>query len=189
MALKQKLVFPGEFLTVEEEFMPGNNTFEDENGKIFSTKIGLAEFDEKSRKVSVKEKHALAKMLDKGSIVFARVSLIKESNVMVSIVSAEHNGEQRIIPFSNASIYIANASSEFVRNLSGMFRVGDIIKAKVLEVTKYSIELSTNEPELGVLKAFCSKCRQPMILFGATLKCINCANNENRKIASNYSLK
>ncbi|MDO8538337.1 MAG: exosome complex RNA-binding protein Csl4 [archaeon] len=188
MSLKQKLVLPGEFLTVEEEFLPGMNTFE-ENGNIFSSKIGEVLFDENNRKVSVKEKHVLAKMLDRGSIVFARISLVKESTVVVSIISAENNGEPRIFAFSNASIYVSNASSQYVRDLSELFKIGDIIKAKVKEVTKYSIDLATNEPDLGVVKAFCTKCREPMQLFGSTLKCLNCASNENRKLSQDYYLK
>lgn len=188
MNLKQKLVLPGEFLTVEEEFLPGSNTFEVE-GNVFSSKIGEVLFDEKNRKVSVKEKKVLAKMLDRGSIVFGRVSLVKESTVVVTIMLAENNEETRIIPFSNASIYVSNVSSQYVRNLSELFKIGDIVKAKVIDVTKYSIDLATNEPGLGIVKAFCTKCRQPMQLFGHDLKCGNCASNETRKLSQDYELK
>ncbi len=189
MSEKQKVVVPGMFITVEEEFEAGKNTFEDKDGKIFSAKIGVIEFDEKNRNVSVKEQQKKCVPLDFGTIITGRVVLVKDSIAVISIEKAEKNGEKRIPLHSNAQLLISNVSHGFVKSLQNEFKIGDIVKAKVVGVTKYSIDLSTSFPELGVIKAFCSKCRHPLWLFGRQLKCTKCSAIEKRKISTDYLLK
>lgn len=185
MTEKTKLVLPGDFLTTEEEFFAGKNTFENGSGKIYSTSIGLAEFKEKERKVEVKQKKSL-NLLDAGSVITGQVILVKDSRLVISILKAEKNGEKKIPLNSSAVLLISNVSQGFVKNLRDEFRVGDIIKAKVISVSPQSIEVTTSYSDLGVIKAYCVKCRNALELSGRELKCRNCGSVEGRKISSDY---
>jgi hypothetical protein len=44
-----------------------------------------------------------------------------------------------------------------------------------------AIDVATNEKGLGVIKAYCSKCRQEMQYSNEKLMCLNCGNIEERK--------
>ncbi|MEW6294847.1 MAG: exosome complex RNA-binding protein Csl4 [Candidatus Diapherotrites archaeon] len=187
MDKKNELVLPGQFLTVEEEYEPGKNTFEDEKGKIYSTKVGEAEFNEKERKVNIKERARSINLITPGSIVIGNVILVKDNSVVLSILKAEKNGQERIPQFSSGQVMISNVSRNYVKELRSEFKIGDIVKAKVINVTNYSIDLTTAEEGLGVIKAFCSKCRNELGLFGRQLKCLNCGSIENRKLSFDYS--
>jgi exosome complex component CSL4 len=84
---------------------------------------------------------------------------------------------------------VSRVDTGFVKVLSEKFKIGDIVKARVDEIYPFGLELSTADPSLGVVKAFCAKCRQPLHLFGAMLKCLSCGATERRKISSDYVLK
>lgn len=184
--LSEDFAFPGEFLTVEEEFISGTNTFEDDEGNIYSTKVGSKEFDEKEREVSVKEKNPSNDLLELGSIIIGRVALIKESFVALDILSAEKNGKQLICSFPSAKLMVSKVARFHVNNLRDEFRTGDFVKAKVINISKYGIDVTTTYPELGVIKAFCSKCRSQLSLFDKTLKCVKCSSIEKRKLSSEF---
>ncbi|MFH1544654.1 MAG: exosome complex RNA-binding protein Csl4 [archaeon] len=186
MEKKIKLVFPGEFLTVEEEYLPGKNTFEEENGRIYSARIGELEFNEKEREVTVKPKKEM-KLVDVGTIITGNVLLLKDSMALIKIIKAEKDNEERIPLNSTAILFISNIARGFVKSIRDEFKIGDIVKAKVVTVSPYSIEVTTTFPELGVIKAFCTKCRNSLELYGSDLKCRKCGSVEKRKISSSYA--
>ena len=107
MEKKIKLVFPGEFLTVEEEYLPGTNTFEEKNGRIYSARIGELEFNEKEREVTVKPKKE-RKLLDAGTIITGSVLLVKDSMALIKIIKAEKDNEERIPLNNTAILFISN---------------------------------------------------------------------------------
>jgi exosome complex component CSL4 len=186
VVLLSEIVVPGEFLTVEEEYFPGKNTFEDEEGNIYSTKVGIKKFNEKEREVLIEEKTPLNEVIEAGSIIIGRVSSVKDSFVVLDVVSAQKNGLQLISLFHSAKLMISNVSRSHIRNLSDEFKVGDFVKAKVIEVTKYGIDVTTSFPELGVIRAFCSKCRHKLGLFNKVLKCSKCGSIERRKLSNEF---
>ncbi|MFH1664299.1 MAG: exosome complex RNA-binding protein Csl4 [archaeon] len=182
--MDKDIVVPGDFLTVEEEYAPGKNTFEDTEGNVFSSKLGLKQFDDREREVSIKEKKPSNEVIEPGSIITGRVSIIKESFAVIDILSAEKNNVKQVPLFSSAKLMISKVAKFHVMNLRDEFRVGDIIKAKVINVTKYGIDITTAYPELGVIKAFCCVCRSPLDLYDKTLKCSKCGSVEKRKLSS-----
>ena len=188
MADKKNLAFPGQFLTVEEEYFPGHNTFE-ENGKIYSAATGKASFDEEHKEVHVNPGAEKLILIDPGTTVIGQVILVKDSFVVMNLLEASKGGERRKVLDPNATIFVSRVSQAYVKSLYDMFKIGDLVKAKVTEVTPTTIELATNENQLGVIKAFCGQCRQPMMLFSGQLKCKECGNVESRKISDDYSLK
>lgn len=151
MAKKDSLVFPGSPLTVEEEFAAGKNVFVDDNGNVVANVIGSAEFDENSREAHVQQVGRQVNGLETGAIVYGRVILVKDSVVVVGMALAEKDGKKKRIFDSSATINISRVSSQYVRSLGDFFKIGDYVKARVLDVNSYGVELATNEDGLGVI--------------------------------------
>jgi len=187
--MQKKLVMPGDFLTTEEEYSSGINTFLNDDGSVCSDSVGVLGFDDKKREVLVQKKSRIVKVAGVGSIVFGRVLLVKDNMLVLELLSAEHNGEERRLLHSSGSVMVSRISSFFVKRLNDEFKIGDFVKARIVESNTYGVELSTNEPDLGVIRAYCSNCRQELGLFAGKLKCTNCGSIEGRKLSSDYSLK
>ena len=188
-AEKNELVFPGSFLTIGEEYAPGDNTYEDNEGNVHSLVVGNAEFDKENREVRVVRKGKTAKPVDVGSTVFGVVANVKESNAMVEVISAKNGEEERSVINTFAMIPISAVSNIYIDSMSTVFSIGDLVQAKVTTVTPYMMDLTTKDPHLGVVKGFCRRCRKPLRLFGSQLKCISCGNTEKRKMSNHYQVK
>ena len=184
---KKTIAVPGEFLTTEEEFMPGKNTFE-RDGSIYSNSLGEAEFDSKTKEVSVKKKNPVS-VLDVGTIVYGEVVISRENRAVISISYAEKDGEKKVITLTSATIPVRNAGRGFIKDMRDCFKIGDFVKAKVALAESFAVDLRTNDPGLGVIKAFCSRCRRPLGLFAGKLKCTSCGNTENRIVSPDYMIK
>lgn len=184
----KNIAIPGDFLSTEEEYMPGKNTYVSEEGDVCSDSLGKSEIDTTEKSISV-EKLKNVEILDIGTVVYARVSMLKPNSVFVEVFSAEKDGKKRVVPGAMAAIPVRNISREYVEKLGDFFGIGDIVKAKVSFYATYGLDLKTNEQELGVVKAFCKKCRKPLYLFEKQLKCRSCGSNEHRKISNDYMLK
>src|SRR5207244_12103745 len=61
-----------------------------------------------------------------------------------------------------------------------------VIRAKVVQV-KPSVQLTTAESDLGVVKAVCSVCRGPLELRDRDLYCPRDERTEQRKLAADYA--
>jgi exosome complex component CSL4 len=185
--LLKKNVLPGDFLSTEEEFEPGKNAFA-ENGEVRSDSIGKAAEDTRQKTVSV-EKHMDILPARINDTVVGEVVLVKESSANLDILPEPDEHKRKVLLHSSASLPIRFVSRDYVKNIHDMFKIGDLVKAKIASVKPFGIDLKTNEPELGVIRAFCSRCRQPLHLFGAQLKCLACGSTEQRKLSREYSLK
>ncbi len=185
--LDKKPVLPGDFLGTEEEFEPGKNAFE-EQGQVFSSAVGKAVFDSGQKTVQVLPNREL-RPIEVGAIVVAKVVLVKSNMVMVELLQAEKDGLKMVFGQSFAVLPARNISRHFIKNLRNAFKIGDLVKAEVATVTSYSIDLRTNKPELGVIKAFCAVCRSGLQLFGSELKCVSCGNPAERKLSTEYLLR
>src|SRR2546426_746488 len=87
---------------------------------------------------------------------------------------------------AEGTIHISNVSEEYTEDIHDMYRLGDVIRAKVIQV-KPSLQLTTAERDLGVVKALCSVCRGPLELRGKDLYCPRDERTEHRKLAADYA--
>jgi exosome complex component CSL4 len=176
MVLKQKIILPGEQIATEEEYAAGENTFV-RDGKIYSKTIGTLNLDETNKEASVRGK--TVEEISFGDIVTGEVSILKESTAVIQLLSAE--GNKRILGINTAQLPIRNVSNEYVTNLNKMMKIGDLIRAKIVMSSPLAIDLSTKEKGLGVIKAYCSKCRKEMNFNNNQMVCLECGNIEDRK--------
>ncbi|MHA1239097.1 MAG: exosome complex RNA-binding protein Csl4 [Candidatus Odinarchaeia archaeon] len=176
------LVLPGDKLGVIEEFMPGEGTYQ-ENGVIYASKIGTVRIDVKNKKVTVGLKVERPLLPKKGDMVIGQVSQVSARRALVSI------GMIRDTPLPSifsGILLVKDVKKTYLTSVSDAFKPGDIIKASILDNRNNIFQLSTEAPNLGVIKAYCSKCGMPLIRIGRSLKCPQCGNIERRKTASDY---
>lgn len=183
--MAEEIVVPGDFLSVEEEFGAGKNTFEDNEGNIFASVVGEKNFNNQNREVSIKT-HKTISQVELGSIVTGKIVRIKDPVVTIEVSKIEKDGKEQVSSFGVVQLMIANVSMDRIRFLRDEFRAGDIIKAKVIRINKFGIDVATKYPEFGVIKAFCSQCRHSLELYERTLKCPKCGSVEKRKLSSDF---
>ena len=181
---KTKLfVFPGEAVGVIEEYKPGFGTLNDD-GTIRATVPGIVGMNNEHRIITVIPKTKTPNVITEGDIVIATVTDIRESNARVEIVAAEKSLDEEIVNNGNAEIYISNIKDGFAKTVGDEFCINDIVRAKVIDSSK--IGLSTVDSELGVLKAYCAKCKAHLVRNDDVLICPHCGNREHRKLAQGY---
>lgn len=186
---KNEFVYPGNFLAYEEEFMAGQNAFENGDGKVYSTVIGVKKLDSTNHEVSVQNAGKSREIISRGCTILGVVFNVKDNVVLIELKEAELEGKRKVITNGLASLVIFNISHEYVTSTHDVFKIGDIVRARVLDVTNYGIELHTKDSDLGVIKAFGSVSRKPLILISDQLRDPITGHTESRKISSEYALR
>ncbi|MFH1247246.1 MAG: exosome complex RNA-binding protein Csl4 [Candidatus Micrarchaeota archaeon] len=180
--MTKSITVPGEFAGITEEIAPGENTFED-NGSVYASGIGVPVIDKAKRSLSVKQLKNVKPLL-RGDIVVALVAEIYDSAAQLHIMYVENADKTRTaIPDKVAFMRISEIQSGYVEQLRDHVRIGDVIRAKVIEVNDLGTNLSILNPDLGVIKAICTRCRGEMQQTGSTFTCNDCGSKEQRKTA------
>jgi exosome complex component CSL4 len=179
----KQFVFPGEAIGVIEEYKPGFGTINDD-GTIRATVPGVVGINNDQRIITVIPKAKTPNVITEGDIVIATITDIRESNARVEIVAAEKSLDEEIVNNGNAEIYISNIKDGFAKTVADEFSINDIVRAKVIDSSK--IGLSTVDSHLGVLKAYCAKCKTDLVRNENILICPHCGNREHRKLAEGY---
>jgi exosome complex component CSL4 len=180
--VQDRFTIPGEKLGVIEEFIPGSGTYED-RGTIYSTRVGLAEIDPLGKTVKVEPCSKTPVVPKEGDVVTGLVVNVQDKLAIIEIYEIG----DRILPLPySAALHIANTSPRYERLMGDICKRGDFIRAKVINVKNRIPQLTTVGRELGVIKAFCSKCGEELIPSGRILICPACGNKESRKIPSEY---
>jgi exosome complex component CSL4 len=185
----REFVLPGDMIGTAEEFISNNNTFK-YGGNIYSSATGQVNINNKTRAISVVPKTDIPPMIRNGDVVIGRVNDLRSSVALVEIAMIEGKGEREIVNLQPAAIHVSNVKDSYVKSLDYEFSPFDLVRAKVIDVK--SMRLSTSGNNLGVIKAYCSKCNVSMEKQsnngnkGSKLKCPVCGNIESRKLAANY---
>ena len=176
------LVFPGDEVAVEEEYIASDGTFA-ENGVIYASQIGVLELDDDNcvaRVISPNPPNILAV----GDIVYAVVADIRNTMATADVVGKD--GVDRTLGGETyATIHVSKISQGYTDDVSKELRKGDFIRAKVTGI-KPSLQLTTKDDHLGVIKSLCSKCKTEMVKKGTGLFCPECKYSVPRKLADDY---
>ncbi len=178
-----RLVVPGERLGVIEEFIPDSGTYV-KDGVIYSKVIGRALVDLQNRRVSV---YPLAKdeLVPKASsIVVGQIGNAQSDNVLVKIFKLSN---KKLSGEFSGILHVSDVSDRYVDMMSDVVKPGDIVKAKVISSKNRVYHLSTNDKNLGIMYAFCSRCGNLLEQQRYDeLRCPKCGNIEKRKITPDY---
>lgn len=181
--LDGQFVVPGQRLGVVEEFDPGRGTVE-VNGIVYSSQTGLAAIDNNRHVVSVKTLAGPPVIPDEGSTIIGVVEKVQEKMAIINIVMVD--GKKVALPFTGM-LHISNSSPRFERTMGEVTKPNDIIRAKVIDTSQRIPKLTTVGRDLGVLKAYCSRCGGELMLSGRILRCSLCRNIERRRLAEDFA--
>jgi exosome complex component CSL4 len=67
-----------------------------------------------------------------------------------------------------------------------IFRIGDIVRGRVISLLNSTIHITIDEKEFGVLYALCFNCGDDTVRVNNTIKCIECGSYEERKLTNDY---
>lgn len=177
-----KFVVPGDLLGVIEEFLLGPGTFA-EDGNIYSLTTGHLLIDSRNQRVSVYRKVRTVIFPKEDSIVIGHVSQIQDRNLTLRIFQV---GDLLIHTFLDGVMHISDVSKGYMQTMFDAFKMGDLVRAKVISTKNRAFHLTTREDRLGVISAVCSYCGNSLKMKGTVLKCFKCNRVRRRKISSNY---
>jgi len=176
-------VLPGDKLGVIEQFLPGIGTYETE-GMIYANFTGNARIDLKNKRVTVVPTTRVTLLPKEGATVIASVIHAQEKMATVNIWKIDAKAIEN--PFT-ALLHISSSSPRYERSMSDVCKAGDIIRARVIDMTNRIPQLTTAGRGLGVIKAFCSRCGAVLELTNRRLQCPSCGNIERRRLAEDYA--
>jgi exosome complex component CSL4 len=176
------LVVPGERLGVIEEFIPDSGTYV-KDGVIYSKIVGRSLVDLQNRRVSVYPAVDGAVVPKLSSTVVGQVGNAQSDNVLVRIFKV---GNKKLSGDFGGILHISDVSDRYVNSMNEVCKPGDIIRAKVISEKNRIFHLSTNDKNLGVVDAFCSRCGNLLEPDRFELRCPKCGNIEKRKRAPDY---
>jgi exosome complex component CSL4 len=177
-----QFVVPGDKLGVIEEFIPDAGTYI-EDGVIHSNNAGYILMDFASKKVSVYPVARGPTVPKIGSLVIGSTTRVQSSTATIRIMKI---GERFISGHFRGIIYVSDVSFKYTESMFDAFKVGDLVRAKVISDKNKTYHLSTKGENLGVIYALCSQCGSLLPLKDRGLKCEECGRAEKRKIASDY---
>ncbi len=176
------LVMPGERLGVIEEFIPDSGTYV-KDGVIFSKIIGRSLVDLQNRRVSVYPVIEGAVYPKVGTVVIGQIGNAQSDNVLVKIFRV---GKKKLSGSFGGILHVSDVSDRYVDQMSDVCKPGDIVRAKVISEKNKVFHLSTNDKNLGIMYAFCSRDGTLLNQEGYDLKCPKCGNLEHRKTSPDY---
>ncbi len=176
-------VLPGDSIGATEEFRAGAQTYESA-GNIYATVAGTVKTDNRDRTISVIPGTSTPPVLKRGDVVIGQVTGLRDSLVLVAIAGVRGVTDRAIPDVGPAVIHVSNIKKAYVKDISREFGLFDIVKARITDLK--NMRLDTSEPELGVMKALCSRCRTAMTQNDSRLMCPECRQVETRKTSTDY---
>jgi len=187
--MAERSVIPGESLGTEEEYAAGAGTFVDRDGEIRALIPGRICVSP-GKAVSVQPVSPVPVALKRGDVVLARVEEIFEPVALLQVAPTTTGCVRQGPSDGYGVIHASRIKSGYVDLVHDELRIGDIVKAVVEEVRPADgeLSLSTKYPGMGVVKAYCSRCRNPLVPAGGRLQCERCGSVERRHLSSSYSV-
>ena len=176
---------PGDRVGAIEEYMPSAGTFSSDEG-VYSSNIGKLELDAKTHSARVKPKTRVPKLQGVGSVTVGVIAEASDSVAIVDLAQIDQDNISLIPNGVSAVLHVSNIRRDYVKDLRDELKIGDIIRVRIIEASEHTTKLTVDGMDLGVIKAFCVRCRQPLRASGAKLVCDRCGDVESRKIAQDY---
>jgi exosome complex component CSL4 len=177
-----RFVLPGERLGVIEEFIPNMGTYV-RDGIIYSRVVGRALLDLLNKRVSVYPLVHGVKVPKNGSIVLGQVSNVQTQNAVVRIFKINN---KQFSGFFTGILHISDVRTRYVESMFNVCKPGDIVRAKVISEKNGTYHLSTEDRNLGVVYAFCSRCGHMLELTRKGMRCPRCGKIEKRRTVLDY---
>ena len=170
---RQKI--PGEKIASIEEYLPGDNTFEDDD-VIRATTIGDVNLDSTDRLASINSQ--------------TQITVPKVGDVIIGVVEANLPSMIAImIKYVNGKKVVADLECVCVtRHIrkKNIALAKDVVKAEIISHINGTIHASIDSEELGVLFTKCRKCFGTVVKMRDAVKCKDCTWIDDRKLSSDF---
>ena len=168
---------PGDAICGIEEFAPAEGTYE-EGDSVYASIVG--EKSENSQKRIVGVNGHGVRGLAHGDIVYGKVMDVYDAVALIQFEAANpHLGAHSTYSY----LRISEVRRGYAETFREYIRIGDLVKARIKEVTPLGIHITIADRELGVIKPNCTRCGSWMDIRGDDCVCPNCGNRERRKTA------
>jgi exosome complex component CSL4 len=180
-------ILPGEQVAYIEEFEGGKNTYITD-GLVRSTAVGTKVYDFKRRIVKIDQKNS--PMLPKiGDIIVGYIEMLFGSMISVRILYI--NDKKSYAGFSAIASIRTSGTGGGGRERGDrrgriVFRVGDIVRGRVISLLNSTIHVTIDGKEFGVLYTLCFNCGSDTVRLNSSIKCIECGIYEERKLTHDY---
>lgn len=172
---------PGDIIAKAEEYLPGFNA-QEIDGQIMSLVSGKVRKDERRLTISVYPEKMKLK-IKRDDTVYGQVMKADKGRFIMKIGALVSRFDNTLVDANQDATIRVQGSRD---NSMSPVRVGDYVRAKVIGTGRGGVDVSIGGKNLGVLKALCHVCRNPLQLRGRTLYCDNCEHTETRKISEDY---
>ena len=166
---------PGERVASIEEYLPGENTFED-NDVIRATTIGNIKLDSIERLAGINSQ--------------TQITVPKVGDIIIGVVEANLPSMIAImIKFVNGKKVVADLECVCVTRHIRKKNVAlakDVVKAEIISHINGTIHASIDSSELGVLFTKCRKCFGTVAKMRDAVKCKDCTWIDDRKLSSDF---
>lgn len=182
----KEMVMTGQYLGVVEEFLPDKHSTFVKDGEIFSTKIGITNIDKNKREIEVKPlQEDKRKVVKNGDLVIGTILFLRQYSIGISFYTINNK-----LHFNSAymgNVHVSEISNKYVEKIQDVYKITDIIRAKVIGQESNEYKLNTSGKNLGVIHAECIICGTVLDKDGFNkLECPRCGNIEYRKLADDY---
>lgn len=172
-------VVPGDFLAGVEEAVPGPNAFEEQDS-IYSAVLGERRENRAAREAGV-QAYKNVRLAGPGDLAYGRVRDIFEAMASIEIQAAPSPTYRPAINDSVAYLRISEVMRGYVERFRDVLRIGDLVRARVVQTSPLAVYVTIKDDDLGVVRANCSYCRTEMEFRHACFECPNCGSREERK--------
>jgi len=173
MESNQKI--PGEKIAQIEEYLPGDNTYED-NDVIRATTIGDINLDSVERLASINRQKQITvpKVGDK-------IIGVVEANLpsMIAIMIKFVNGKK-----VNSDLECVCVTRHIRKKNIALAK--DVVKVEIISHINGTIHASIDSQDLGVLFTKCRKCFGTVVKMRDAVKCKDCGWIDDRKLSSDF---
>ena len=173
--MSEKSTLPGQKVATIEEYLPGQNTFEDGEA-IRSSSVGTVELNKSEQQVSIQNKKSV--LIPKiGDIVIGYVEANLGSMIAVSIQYINNKKIESNVECICVIRHLRKKNAALVK---------DVVKLKIISHVNGTIHAKIDEHDLGVLFTKCRKCFGAVIKIRDAEKCSECNWIDDRKLSSDF---
>ena len=173
--MNEKLRIPGEKIASIEEYLPGDNTFEDDDS-IRATTIGEINLDSSERLASINRQKQIT-VPNVGDVIIGVV----EANLpsMIAIMIKFVNGKK-----VNSDLECVCVTRHIRKKNVALAQ--DVVKVEIISHINGTIHASMDSQELGVLFTKCRKCYGKVVKIRDAVKCKDCGWIDDRKLSLDF---
>ena len=173
--MEENQKIPGEKIAQIEEYLPGDNTFED-NDVIRATAIGSINLDSVEKLASINRQKQIT-VPKVGDIIIGVV----EANLpsMIAIMIKFVNGKRM-----NSDLECICVTRHIRKKNVALAK--DVVKAEIISHINGTIHASIDSQDLGVLFTKCRKCFGTVVKMRDAVKCKDCGWIDDRKLSSDF---